>query len=120
MTDKLPAFHHFDPVALRDDLMDDGTLTREILQRALTWQQETIGKLQTSTDDRLAQGKLAHSLRGMLAQIHAHPAAALASTLEHACKSEGTPLDTPRQQLIAAVDQLSAELETYLGHTPAS
>ena len=119
MTDQLPAFHHFDPVALRDDLMDDGTLTREILQRALVWQQETVGTLE-ATNDRSGQGKIAHSLRGMLAQIHAHPAAQMAGALERACKSDGTPLDTLRQQLIAEVGQLCAELETYLKRPTAN
>ncbi|MBR0565856.1 Hpt domain-containing protein [Azoarcus sp. L1K30] len=103
-----------------DDLMDDAEVVRSILTHFSDWQHAAIRELDGASrprDNKHLQ-RVAHSLRGTLAQIHADVGAELAGTLELQCKAGQPIAQDIIDRLKAELHEIDQDVLRYL--TPAS
>lgn len=107
---------HFAPEAILDDFMDDAEVVRLILTHFGDWQHAAVRELEAALcprDDKHLQ-RVAHSLRGTLAQIHADAGAELARTLESQSKA-GMPIDPDiSDRLKTELHDIAQEVQRYL------
>lgn len=103
-----PRYSHFDPQALLADLFDNAEIVRTVLGTFADWHSGVRNDLHTTAaagnTERLA--RIAHTLRGTLAQIHATNAADMATALELRCKTAAPDF----QPGLADIEGLQREL----------
>ena len=110
-------FKHFSPKAMLEDLMDSPEVVQNVLTYFISWQNDVAKELRSAADpaDTLRLQRIAHSLRGTLAQLHADTGAQLASALELTCKQAGTvPPSLPNDlhdELVAVANEANLYLQ---------
>ncbi|ENO86801.1 Hpt domain-containing protein [Thauera linaloolentis] len=84
-----PRYTHFDPQALLVDLFDNTEIVRTVLGTFENWHSSVQNDLRTAAEagNTARLSRIAHTLRGTLAQIHAAHAADMATALELRCKA---------------------------------
>lgn len=111
---------HFDPAALRHDLLDSTPALLNVLYTFHPWLADMRARLQAAVeagDTRQLAGTI-HTLRGGLAQLRAKSAVELARHLEAVGKANPTaPLATDDPGLLALdaeLEALAAEMTEFL------
>lgn len=110
---------HFDPAAMQDDLMGSAEIVTRVLTRFVDWQEavETQLGAAASAEDFDQMGRLAHSLRGTLAQLHASSGVALATAVELRCRQRQPVSAQMLAELRAEMATIAADVRAYLGRT---
>lgn len=110
---------HFDPDALLAGVLGSTATAHAVLQVFSPWQASTRAELQAAaaSGDRRRLGRLAHSVRGALLQLHATRGAALAREVEARCADESSACaaaaDALQDELRALDDEISRWLEAH-------
>lgn len=116
MASKPTCFKHFDPDAMREDLMDDPQIVGSVLKHFLRWQTDVTGEIRRAieADNLEHMRRVGHSLRGTLAQLHATTGASLAAALELTCAQRNPiPAGLPTD-LLAELEAIASEVSRYL------
>lgn len=115
------AYAHFAPNAMLDDFMDDAEVVRTILTHFGDWKHAAVHELDAalSLPDGKHLQRIAHSLRGALAQLHADAGAEFASTLELQCKAGQSVDPDIADRLKAELHDIEQEVLRYLDSAPA-
>jgi HPt (histidine-containing phosphotransfer) domain-containing protein len=118
MPNRSSKFKHFSPKAMLEDLMDSPEVVCNVLTYFISWQNEVAKELRSAADpaDNHRLLRVAHSLRGTLAQLHADTGAQLASALELTCKQAApVPPSLPNDlhnELVAVANEASSYLRS--------
>lgn len=113
-------FDHFDPHAMQDDLMGSPQVVRTVLKHFLAWTTGTSDELHRAlaAPDVDAVARAAHSLRGTLAQLHAHAGSRLAGALEAHCTQKQALPAALATELFDELDAVVRDVRAYLAATP--
>ncbi|MGD9871578.1 MAG: Hpt domain-containing protein [Thauera sp.] len=116
---------HFSPDRLLEDMFDNAAALEAVLHSVPAWMTDMRTRLHAAAaaGDTPELSRHAHTLRGVLAQLHADHAVALTRELEAVCRDASASPPTPAHpNLIALLDALHAlqvEIAAWISHRPA-